>query len=441
MSLSLVQIIGSGAGAATIASQIERLIAVGELRPGERLPAVRTLATDLGVSPATVAAGYRSLRDRGLVTPDGRHGTAVAAMPPLRVRPARIVPPGVRDLASGNPDPAVLPPMGAALARINTAHKLYGGPAILPQLAEIARADFAADGVTGEVAVVSGALDGIERVLQAELRPGDRVAVEDPGWPRIRDLVTAIGLRPEPVAVDQDGPVPDELAVVLQAGARAFIATPRGQNPTGAVVDARRAARIQAVLAGHPQVLVVEDDYIADVAGTPYAALHGRSDRWAVVRSVSKVLGPDLRLATLAADPLTVSRIAGRQLLGPGWVSHLLQQTVVELRSDATTHGLLARAERHYTMRRTALVTALTERGIAAHGRSGLGVWIPAEEETAIVQALAERGWAVGPGERFRYKSAPGIRVTTTTLQPDEASRLADDIATVVSRQATTYAG
>ena len=57
------------------------------------------------------------------------------------------------------------------------------------------------------------------------------------------------------------------------------------------------------------------------------------------------------------------------------------------------------------------------------------------------MQALAERGWAVGPGERFRYKSAPGIRVTTTTLQPDEASRLADDIATVVSRQATTYAG
>src|SRR5689334_6176676 len=63
MSLSLVQTIGGGAGAATIAGQIERLIAAGELRPGERLPAVRTLAADLGVSPATVAAGYRSLRD------------------------------------------------------------------------------------------------------------------------------------------------------------------------------------------------------------------------------------------------------------------------------------------------------------------------------------------------------------------------------------------
>ena len=148
------------------------------------------------------------------------------------------------------------------------------------------------------------------------------------------------------------------------------------------------------MLAAHPQVLVIEDDYIADVAGTPYAALHGRSDRWAVVRSVSKVLGPDLRLATLAADPLTTSRVAGRQLLGAGWVSHLLQQTVVTLRSDATAGRLLARAERRYAARRAALVAALAERGITAHGRSGLGVWIPVEEETAIVQALAERGWA-----------------------------------------------
>ena len=377
MDFSLVQSIGPGSGAATIAVRIETLIATGRLRPGERLPAVRSLAAELGVSPA---------------------------------------------------------------------HKLYGGPAILPQLTDIARADFAADGITangitGDLAVVAGALDGIERLLQAELRPGDRVGVEDPSWPRIGDLVTAIGLRAEPIEVDQTGLLPDRLAAALQVGARAVIATPRGQNPTGAAIDAQRAADIQQVLSGHPRVLVIEDDYIADVAGAPYAALHGRSDRWAVIRSVSKVLGPDLRLATVAADPLTTSRVAGRQLLGAGWVSHLLQQTVATLRSDAAASALVARAKREYATRRAALVAALAERGITAHGRSGLGVWIPAEEETAIVQALAERGWAVSPGERYRYHSAPGVRVTTTTLQPAEARRLADEIAAVVRGQATTYAG
>src|SRR5215472_6594794 len=171
MAASLVQSIELGAGAATIAARIETLIAAGQLRPGERLPAVRALATELGVSPATVAAGYRNLRDRGLVTPDGRHGTVVAVQPPLRVRPARPLPPNVRDLASGNPDPALLPPIGPALTRIDAAHKLYGGPAIHPELREITLADFTSDGITGEIAVVAGALDGIERVLQAELRP------------------------------------------------------------------------------------------------------------------------------------------------------------------------------------------------------------------------------------------------------------------------------
>lgn len=441
MASPLVQSIGLGSGAATIAVRIETLIAKGQLRPGERLPAVRSLAAELGVSPATVAAGYRGLRDRGLVRPDGRHGTVVAAQPPLRVRPARALPPDVRDLASGNPDPALLPPLGPVLARIDPAHKFYGGPAVLPQLAEVARAGFAADGITGDIAVTGGALDGIERVLQAQLRPGDRVGVEDPSWPRIGDLVNAIGLRAEPIAVDQAGPVPDRLAAALQAGARAVIATPRGQNPTGAAIDARRAAEVQHVLSGHPQVLIVEDDYIADIAGAPYNAVHGRSDRWAVIRSVSKVLGPDLRLAILAADPLTVSRVVGRQLLGAGWVSHLLQQAAAILRSDAGTSTLIARAEREYAMRRAALIAALAERGIAAYGRTGLGVWIPAEEEAAIVQALAERGWAVSAGERYRYQTGPGIRVTTTRLQPAEARRLADDIAAVVRGQATTYAG
>src|SRR5215475_12017238 len=139
MASPLVQAIGRGAGAATIAGRIEGLIAAGQLRPGERLPAVRALAAELGVSPATVAAGYRGLRDRGLITPDGRHGTAVAAQPPLRVRPARPLPSDVRDLASGNPDPALLPPLAPVLARIDTGHKLYGGPAILPRLAGLAR--------------------------------------------------------------------------------------------------------------------------------------------------------------------------------------------------------------------------------------------------------------------------------------------------------------
>ncbi|HKH30862.1 MAG TPA: aminotransferase class I/II-fold pyridoxal phosphate-dependent enzyme, partial [Gaiellaceae bacterium] len=226
--------IASGAGAATISTAIETEIAQGRLVPDAKLPTVRELAARLDVSPATVAAAYRTLKQRGFVVAERARGTVVAPSPPVRVKRAAPLPAGVRDLSSGNPDPRLLPSLADPLARVDPRHKLYGAPAKLPELAEAAEADFAEDGVRADVAVTGGALDAIERALQTELRVGDRVVVEDPSWPRIGDLVHALGLVVEPVAVDARGLVPELLDAALRRGARAVIATPRGQNPTGA---------------------------------------------------------------------------------------------------------------------------------------------------------------------------------------------------------------
>ena len=402
---------------------------------------MRALSATLEVSPATVAAAYRMLRRRGFVTTHGRRGTVVAAAPPLRVRGARPLPAHARDLASGNPDPDLLPPLRPALDRLDDAHTLYGTPAKLPRLVELAERDFAADGIEGEVAVVGGALDGLERVLQAELRPGDRVVLEDPCWPRIADLVHALGLRIEPARVDEGGLVPEALEQALARGAAASIVTPRGQNPTGAAVGAERAAELSDVLRRHPETLVLEDDYVAAVAGAPYVSLHDVSPRWVVIRSLSKVLGPDLRVALVAGDELTISRVEGRQLLGPGWVSHMLQQLAAELWSAPSTGKLLTRARETYAERRRALVGALAERGIDASGETGLGVWIPVAEEAAVAQQLLDGGWAVSAGERFRFATPPGLRVTTAALDPADAGELAAAIDDAVRGDAATYAG
>src|SRR5439155_24592959 len=111
-----------------------------------------------------------------------------------------------------------------------------------------------------------------------------------------------------------------------------------------------------------------EDDHAGVVAGAAALTLAGATARWAVVRSVSKSLGPDLRVAVMAADATTISRVEGRHRVGPGWVSHVLQHVVADLWADRATQRLLVRAARTYERRRRAMVDALGRRGIAASG-------------------------------------------------------------------------
>ncbi|MFI5618521.1 aminotransferase class I/II-fold pyridoxal phosphate-dependent enzyme [Streptomyces sp. NPDC051567] len=427
----------TGRRASDIAASVEAGVGTGALAPGAPLPPLRELAAALGVNPNTVAAAYRTLRERGVIETDGRRGSRVRARPSSTPRDALgpAVPQGVRDLASGNPDLSLLPALDGALAaaarRYGRAPTLYGQDPVAPELARLARAGFDADGVpAGPVAVTSGALDGIERVLAAHLRPGDAVAVEDPGWGSVLDLVPALGLRVLPVAVDDDGPVAGAVERALAQGARALLVTSRAQNPTGAAVGAERARELRAVLAAHPGVLVIDDDHGHGIVDLPLFPLGGVTRHWALVRSTAKAYGPDLRLAVLTGDTVTLDRVRGRQLLGPGWVSRLLQYTAVELWStDAVDRAAVARS---YGERRQALVAALRERGVRAHGRSGMNVWVPVADETGVVTRLLAAGWAVAAGARFRVEAAAGVRVTVSPLAVAEAAGLADAIAAAV---------
>jgi DNA-binding transcriptional MocR family regulator len=208
--------------------------------------------------------------------------------------------------------------------------------------------------------------------------------------------------------------------------------TPRAQNPTGAALTLDRARDLQRILRRHTDVLLIENDPAGPVAGTPAATLAGAAvARWAVIRSTSKFLGPDLRLAAIAGDALTIARVEGRQALGARWISTILQRLVLALWSDPSSGRLLARAAEVYAQRRTALVTALAARGLAAYGRSGFNVWVPVRHEAPVVQALADAGWAVMAGERFRLRSPPAIRITTSSLRPADADRLAADLAAI----------
>ncbi|MFB7393969.1 aminotransferase class I/II-fold pyridoxal phosphate-dependent enzyme [Streptomyces sp. NPDC056191] len=427
-----------GRRASDIAASVERGVGLGALEPGQLLPPMRELAGLLGVNPNTVAAAYRTLRERGVIETDGRRGSRVRPRPATTARGSIRVeaPAGVRDVSKGNPDPALLPPLGEAFAEVARSYAarpgMYAEAPVDEEFGRLARAAFDADGVPdGPIGVTSGSLDAVERVLAVHLRPGDAVAVEDPGWGSLLDLVPALGLRPVPIAVDDEGPLPDAVErAIRKDGARAVIVTDRAQNPTGACVTEARAGELRRVLAGHPGVLLIEDDHGHGIVAQPLHPLAGGTDHWVLIRSVAKAYGPDLRIAAFTGDAETVDRVLGRQRLGPGWVSRLLQGTVAHLwATDAVDPAVVARA---YGKRRDGLVRALARRGVEAHGCSGMNVWVPVPDETGAVAGLVASGWAVAPGARFRMQAGPAVRVTVSGLGAGEIEGLAEAVAGVV---------
>jgi DNA-binding transcriptional MocR family regulator len=418
----------SGGRASDIAASIEAAITHGRLAPGTALPPVRDLAALLGVNPNTAASAYRLLRDRGTVETRGRHGTQVRDSPATSPASRSLaLPPGTTDLSLGNPDPALLPRL---TPRPVTRPHLYGEPALDPGLRRHAERLFARDGVDAEhLACTFGALDGIDRLLGAQLRPGDAVAVEDPGWTQLLDLLAADRLTPLPVPVDDLGPDPAGLQRALAAGAKAFIVTTRAQNPYGAAVAQQRAQGLRAVLRRHPEVLTIDDDHGADVTPGPPHTLAEATSRWAYLRSASKAYGPDLRIALLSADAITHGLVAGRLRHTARHVSRIIQTTWADALADHAVQRLVRTAADRYDERRTALIEALAARGIAAHGASGLNVWVPVPDESAALSALLSAGFAAAPGAWFRVRTGPALRITTAALDPADARRVADALA------------
>ncbi len=437
----LVQYSITGTNASQVVASIEDNILAERIPYGATLPTVRALASTLKVSPATIASAYRTLQTRGIVSGQGRHGTKVSLRPPLSPRPSDMLEPHLHDLAQGNPDPTLLPPLSSLVTQLDGQPVLYGSTANRPGLLDLAARQFKADKIpTPALAILGGGLDAIERILQAHLKPGDRVAVEDPGFNEIFDLIGALGFVIEPVAIDASGLIPEALEHALQTGVQACILTPRAQNPTGACLDKRRAHVLRQLFDTYPQVVVIEDDHAGPVAGVPaFTVCHSTKQRWAVVRTVSKSLGPDLRLAAVTGDETTIARVEGRQRLGAGWVSHILQQLVEAVWSAPATRQQLRQAAEAYTTQRNALIEALAQYDIPAFGRSGLNVWIPVREEAGIVAGLAVSGWAVRAGERYRLKSPAAIRVTIASLQPAEALQLAADFAKLLRPDRRTH--
>ncbi|MFD2112153.1 transcriptional regulator PtsJ [Thiorhodococcus fuscus] len=422
----------TGNTASDIFERIRREAHAGRLAAGQSLPPVREMAEQLGVNRNTVAAAYRKLVAAGIAETLGRNGTVIRQA--VRLAEQEGLAPGsaLADLASGNPDPAWLPDPLQALAASGYRPTLYGQPVLDPALERLARQWFGPDVREGDGLVLThGAVDAVERLLAAYLVAGDKVAVEDPCFLGSLNILCCAGLTAAPVAMDAQGMRPDALEAALADGAQAVLCTPRAQNPTGCCLSETRARELRLVLARHPHVLVIEDDHFALLAKAPFFSVAPSSTTHrALVRSVSKGFGPDLRLAFVVTDAGTAARLGMRLAPGTTWVSHLLQTTVRSLLGSEEVRARLRAAKDVYAVRRKALIDALGAEGIAAQQPcDGFNLWIPLPEDSdasRLVQSLAQRGWSVRTGDPFAITPAlPALRVTISTLEPADAARFA----------------
>ncbi len=438
----------SGATATQIAESVREHIEHGVLGPGATLPPVRALADELGVNRNTVNAAYRQLATAGVVVSRGRGGTRVADLAPV-AQEGYAAGTVLRDIGTGNPDPERIPDISAALAGLAGRPVLYGEPVIDPDLERWAE-EWMGSSLAPEQAraltITSGAADAVERLLAQALTRDDAVALEDPCFLASLNTVRLGGYRPVPVPVDDEGMTVSGLRAALAAGVRAVVCTPRAQNPTGASLTAGRAAALRAVLADHPYVLVIEDDHFSMLSTRPYHSLIGAEHRrWALVRSVSKFLGPDMCLAIAATDPETAERLAQRLSPGTTWVSHLLQRLTLAQVTDDAVLAQIRDAADHYAARNRAFAQRLSERGLGSRAGDGLNLWVSLPVAARdVAEQLMRRGWLARSGAEFQLWNEDAghhLRVTVHELDDRDADRLADDLVAAVDAARRSTAG
>jgi GntR family transcriptional regulator/MocR family aminotransferase len=370
---------------------LRRAILDGRLRAGDQLPATRELAQTLAVSRTSVTVAYDRLAGEGFVTSRVGAGTFVSDDVPLRtgsppgqrgegvlrpqpvwasVRlPTAFANPARFDFRTGLPDAKLFPSrtwrrlVARSLRSADAASGVYQHPAGHPGLrAAIARHVGISRSVTAspdDVTITNGTQQALDILARVLLAPGDRLAVEDPGYLPPRRLFETQGVRVVGVPVDQEGLMVD----AIPRGVRVVYVTPSHQYPLGVSMT---LARRQALLAWAEQnnAAVLEDDYDSEFrfGGRPLEPLQTLdvSGRVIYVGSFSKTMLPTLRLGFIVTPRSLRSAVHKAKYVTDWHTATLVQAALARFIDDGGYARHIRRVGAEYRERHDLIANALT---------------------------------------------------------------------------------
>ncbi|HUO96458.1 MAG TPA: PLP-dependent aminotransferase family protein [Steroidobacteraceae bacterium] len=455
-----VQISGPRSLRARLVEELRAQIASGGLAAGMALPSVRRLARERGVSAFTAAEVYNVLTAAGLI--EARRGSGYFVAGPRPAPPPRSASATADALwerrLEARAQPILVDAGGGwlpaawqygdgiraglrSLARRPLPTDGYGSPLGLEALRAHFATQLASRGLalsTDQLLLTQGASQALDLIVRALLSPGDRVAVEDPGYPPTLELLRARGVRLVGIPRLANGPDADALAAALKRRpVRALFTNTTLQNPTGTTTELPVARRVLELAERHG-LLVVEDDIFADLAPTPAMTLAtlDQCRRVVYVSSISKAISPTLRVGYVVAPPEAAPRLARLKALSALASSELAERLVLEVMMQPHYRRHLEALRRRLATTQQRVQAALLGHGVELAFRPAAGMFVwgrlrSRETVGRLWRAAVAAGVLLAPGELFRPdgRATPYWRFNVAHCDGGALGRFLDGLA------------